>query len=66
MCYSTSFSYVYICPLQLVEACRTGDVRAVQQLLSRGVGVDVEYDRVCTCVCWVWGGVYMCMLNMGR
>ena len=51
MCYSTSFSYVYICPLQLVEACRTGDVRAVQQLLSRGVGVDVEYRKVCTCVC---------------
>ena len=53
----TSFTYVYICPLQLVEACRTGDVRAVQQLLSRGVGVNVEYVHVyveygeaCTCV----------------
>ena len=51
MCYSTSFSNVYVCPLQLVEACRTGDVRAVQQLLSRDVGVNVVYDGVRTCVC---------------
>ena len=65
MCYSTSFSYVYICPLQLFEACRTGDVRAVQQLLSRGVGVNECYG-VCACVCWVWGGMYLCMLSMGR
>ena len=43
--------FVYICPLQLVEACRTGDVRAVQQLLSRGVGVNDEYEEVCTCIC---------------
>ena len=33
------------------EACMTGDVRTVQQLLSRGVGVNVEYGEVCTCVC---------------
>ena len=68
MCYNTSFSYVYICPLQLAEACRTGDVRAVQRLLSRGVGVNDTPDGVCTCVCWVWGGMYMymCMLGMGR
>ena len=51
MCYSTSFSYVYICPLQLVEACRTGDVRAVRRLRLRGAGVDDEYEEVCTCVC---------------
>ena len=25
----------------------------------------VEYREVCTCVCWVWGGMYMCMLSMG-
>ena len=45
------YMFTFICPLQLVEACRTGDVRAVQQLLSRGVDVDVEYGEVCTCGC---------------
>ena len=51
MCFSTSFTYVYICPLQLVVACMIGDVRAVKQFLSRSVGANVEYNGVCTCVC---------------
>ena len=25
----------------------------------------VEYGEVCTCVGWVWGGMYICMLSMG-
>ena len=42
--------HVYISPLQLVEACRTGDVGAVQQLLLLGVvDVNATYDEeVCT------------------
>ena len=34
--------------------------------MGRYVHVYVGYGEICTCVCWVWGGKYMCMLSMGR
>ena len=34
--------------------------------MGRYVHVYVEYGEVCTCVFWVWGGMYMCKLSMGR
>ena len=34
--------------------------------MGRYVHVYVGYEEVCTCVCCVWGGMYMCMLCMGR
>ena len=33
--------------------------------MGRYVHVYVEYGEVCTCVCWVWGGMYMCMFSWG-
>ena len=32
---------MYFTPLQLIEACTAGDVKAVQRLLSLGVDVNV-------------------------
>ena len=32
---------MYFTPLQLIEACKAGDVKAVQRLLSCGVDVNV-------------------------
>ena len=34
--------------------------------MGRYVHVYIEYVEVCTCVCLVWGGMYMCILSMGR
>ena len=34
--------------------------------MGRYEHVYVEYGEVCTCVCWVLGDMYMCMIGIGR